>query len=156
MNPVYRTRRLRSENNNLRSEQDRQVQSCILQHVPRRCHKNHPNLGGYFYSVDHRFSRAQRALFDGTRGKRAIFLCNEVETRGRKAFTRRRRNLLEERREAPAIRFLRNRSPHRSYDSHGREAVFSIVRTGSARSFSVTKRIHAGAFSLTVQSEKTT
>ena len=156
MDPVDRMRWLRSEDRDLRPQKDRKMGFCEFNQIRRRCHKNHPNLGGYFYSVDHRFSRAQRALFDGTRGKRAIFLCNEVETRGRKAFTRRRRNLLEERREAPAIRFLRNRSPHRSYDSHGREAVFSIVRTRSARSFSVTKRIHAGAFSLTVQSEKTT
>jgi hypothetical protein len=90
MNPMYFARGLLSPDGSMRSEQDRQMNLCILQHIPRRCYKNHPNLGGYFYSVDHRFSRAQRALFDGTRGKRAIFLCNEVDTRGRFASARRR------------------------------------------------------------------
>jgi len=74
-------RGLLSPDGSMRSEQDRQVNLCILQHVPRRYQVISPLHGGCFFVAAGAARTGAQRLFDGTRGQRAIFLCNEVDTR---------------------------------------------------------------------------
>ena len=81
MNPTDRTRVLRAEDRDLRPEQDRKMSFCEFNQIRRRYQKNSPLHGGCFFVAAGAARTGAKRPFDGTRGQRAIFLCNEVDTR---------------------------------------------------------------------------